>query len=332
MKLSVEDREALEVHARWRRLRRLAFLVWGFFFLVVIAGGIVRVLGAGMGCPDWPTCYGQLIPPTSESQLPLDYRERFAVQGRLAEPFDAFKTWAEYLNRLISVIAGIVVLILLGYSWMFFRSYRRVLLYATAIPVALVLEALLGWRVVATFLAEQTITFHMIFTLVLTVLAFMVAAQTYPVRARPLSGEWRAYWRLGWAAWGLLLVQIIMGANLRGLIRLMGPEATLETGLFYVHRSFSWIVLGLWAYFYWRVYMEPVRLPLARQWATLTTLMLLGQILAGAVMSYFSFTGFWKVLHLLLGLLGANTAYGALYFYRYAEYAHSSGTPAVRMA
>lgn len=87
----------------WRRLlrlRRLSFLVWGLFFLVVLAGGTVRVLEAGMGCPDWPTCYGLLIPPTSEAQLPPDYRERFAVAGRLADPFDPLKTWAEYLNRL----------------------------------------------------------------------------------------------------------------------------------------------------------------------------------------------------------------------------------------
>lgn len=317
---------------RRRRLRHLAFLVWGLFFLVVLAGGTVRVLDAGMGCPDWPTCYGLLIPPTSESQLPPDYRERFAVAGRLAEPFDPLKTWAEYINRLISVVAGLAVLALVGYAWMHFRAHRRLLLYASVIPVALVAEALLGWQVVATYLAQHLVTAHMIFTLVLTILAFMVAAQGYPLRERELRGEWRTYWRLGWLAWILLGVQVLMGATLRAWVKELGAEKALESILFYTHRSFSWIVLGLWAYFQWRVYMEPVRLGLARRWAVVTTVLLVAQVFGGAVMSYFSFTGFWKVLHLLLGLLSMNAAYAALYFYRNAEYDQFSGGFSFRVA
>jgi len=314
------------------RLRHLAFLVWGLFFLVVVAGGTVRVLDAGMGCPDWPTCYGLLIPPTSEAQLPPDYRVRFAVGGHLAEPFDPLKTWAEYLNRLLSVVAGLAVLVLVGYAWFRFRHQTRILLYATAIPIALVVEALLGWRVVATYLAQHLVTAHMLFTLVLTLLAFMVVAQTYPVRERGLYGERLWYWRLGWGAWTLLAAQVLMGATLRGWVKELGVETVLESVLFYVHRSFSWVVLGIWAYFHWRVYMDPVRLRLARRWAILTSVLLVGQVFVGAIMSYFSFTGLWKVLHLLIGLLSMNTAFAALYFYRYSEYAHVSGSVSVRMA
>ncbi len=317
---------------RWRRLRRLAFLVWGLFFLVVLAGGIVRVLDAGMGCPDWPTCYGLLIPPTSEDQLPPDYRVRFAVAGRLAEPFDPLKTWAEYLNRLVSVVAGLAVLVLVGYVWLRFRSHKRLLWYVSAIPLALVVEALLGWQVVATYLAQHLVTVHMIFTLVLTILTFMVAAQTYPLRRRVLKGEWHLYWWLGWLGWFLLGVQVLMGATLRSWVKEFGTESALESVLFYIHRSFSWLVLGIWAYFHWRVYREPVRLGLARRWALVTTLILVIQILVGAVMSYISFTGFWKVTHLFLGLLSMNTAYASLYFYRNAEYDPVAGGFSVRVA
>lgn len=319
----------------WRRLlrlRRLSFLVWGLFFLVVVAGGTVRVLDAGMGCPDWPTCYGLLIPPTSEAQLPPDYLVRFAVAGRPAEPFDPVKTWAEYINRLLSVVAGLGVLALLGYVWFRFRYQRRILLYATAIPVALVAEALLGWRVVATYLAQHLVTAHMLFTLALTLLTFMVAAQTYLVRERDLCGERLWYWRLGWISWVLLAVQVFMGATLRAWVKELGAEAALESVLFYIHRSFSWVVLGGWAYFHWRVYMDPVRLGLARRWAILTTALLVGQVFVGAIMSYFAFVGVLKVLHLLMGLLSMNTAFAALYFYRYSEYAHVSGSVSVRMA
>jgi cytochrome c oxidase assembly protein subunit 15 len=318
--------------AQMRRLRRLAFFVWGLFFLVVVAGGTVRVLEAGMGCPDWPTCYGLLIPPTSEAQLPPDYRVRFAVAGRLAEPFDPLKTWAEYINRLLSVVAGLGVLALVGYVWLRFRRYKRLLLYATAIPAALVAEALLGWQVVATYLAQHLVTLHMVFTLVLTILAFMVAAQTYALRGRELRGDSLWYWRLGWLGWVLLGVQVLLGATLRSWVRDLGVETALESVLFYVHRSFSWVVVGFWAYFHWRVYMEPVRLRFARRWAMVTTVLIVTQVFVGAIMSYFSFSGFWKVSHLLLGLLSMNTAYAALYFYKYSEYVHASGSYVFRVA
>lgn len=322
--------EAEQLERRWHTLRLLAYLVFGAFFLVVLAGATVRVLGAGMGCPDWPTCYGQLIPPFSESQLPADYRIRYAVAGRLAEPFDPFKTWAEYLNRLVSVVAGLAVVVLVGYAWRYFRAYPRVLVYATLIPIALVLEALMGWRVVSTYLAEQVITVHMLLTLVLTLLAFFVAAQTYRLRAQPLEKSWRVYRVLGWVAWGFLLLQIVLGAGLRSKISQLGVSQGLETIFFYLHRSFSWVVLGVWAYFHWRLYREPTRLPLARRASSLTTVLLFLQILAGAVMSYFSFTGFWQVSHLFIALLSANTAFMALYFQKYNSYDAFAGSYHIR--
>lgn len=300
--------------------RRIAVGVLALFFLVIIAGTTVRAVGAGMGCPDWPKCYGQLIPPIHESQLPPDYRERYAVAGRLAEPFDAFKTWVEYINRLVSVVAGLAVLVLVGYGWLRLRAYPKILLYTGAVPVLLLAQAILGWRVVASYLAEHMVTLHMLFSVLLTLAVFLAWAQTFQLRERSLAGEWRLYALLGWGSWGLLLVQVLLGASLRAAITQYGLEAGLEKMVFYVHRSFSWLVLFGWAYFQWRVYREPVRQPLARRWALWTLLALITQVLSGAFMAYVRFTPPLQVLHLTAALFAVNAGFMTLYFFRNTAY------------
>ncbi|RMF52709.1 MAG: hypothetical protein D6750_01935 [Bacteroidetes bacterium] len=311
-----------EVHLR--RLRRIAGGVAMLFFLVIVAGVTVRVLGAGMGCPDWPTCYGQLIPPLRESELPPDYRQRYAVAGRLAEPFDPVKTWAEYLNRLISVVAGLGVVLLVGYTWLFLRGDRRLLLYVSLLPVLLLTQALLGWRVVATYLAEHLITAHMLFSVLLTGLVLWIWARTFVLRERPLEGEWRWYRWLGIGSWFLLLMQVLLGAGLRAVISQKGVEQGLETVLFFVHRSFSWFVLAGWAYFHWRVYREPTRQPLARRWAIWTTLALLVQVGTGAGMAYLAFSPVLQVVHLVSALFALNAGFLCLYFLRNTAYGRSN--------
>lgn len=305
------------------RLRWIAGMVFVLFFLIIVAGVTVRVLGAGMGCPDWPTCYGQLIPPLHESQLPADYRERYAVAGRLAEPFDPLKTWAEYLNRLVSVVAGLGVVVMVGYTWLFLRKERHLLVYVSLVPVLLLVQALLGWRVVATYLAEHLITVHMLFSVLLTGLVLLIWAHTFALRERPLQGEWRWYGWLGVVSWFLLLGQVLLGAGLRAAISQKGVEQGLDTVLFYVHRSFSWLVLAGWAYFHWRLYREPVRQPLARRWAIWTTLALLFQIVTGAGMAYVAFLPILQVVHLVSALFALNAGFICLYFLRNTVYGRS---------
>ena len=72
--------------------------------------------------------------------------------------------------------------------------------------------------------------------------------------------------------------------------------------------------------------------PFCAALAMVTTVLIVTQVFVGAIMSYFSFSGFWKVLHLVLGLLSMNTAYAALYFYKHSEYVHASGSYVFRVA
>src|SRR5579862_1277100 len=90
-------------------------------FVVILAGAIVRSTGSGMGCPDWPKCFGTYIPPTEESQLPADYKEKYRVKGHPAE-FNVYKTWTEYANRLVGALAGVFVFIQCIYAIRFLKT------------------------------------------------------------------------------------------------------------------------------------------------------------------------------------------------------------------
>jgi cytochrome c oxidase assembly protein subunit 15 len=82
-------------------------------FLVIIAGGVVRTTQSGMGCPDWPKCFGSWIPPTDASQLPPDF-EKYLRRQDIDHHFNALHTWIEYINRLCGALLGVFALIQFG--------------------------------------------------------------------------------------------------------------------------------------------------------------------------------------------------------------------------
>jgi len=132
------------------RFQKINLITIILLFVLILAGGVVRSTGSGMGCPDWPKCFGRYIPPANSSDLPKNYKQKY-VDGRLAknqkfaktldvfgftelarrirgdksilvpEEFNAAKTWTEYINRLLGAASGFFLLLT---AWLSF-SYRN---------------------------------------------------------------------------------------------------------------------------------------------------------------------------------------------------------------
>ena len=202
------------------RLRFVSLATVITIYMLILVGGIVRATGSGMGCPDWPTCFGSWIPPTSESQLPADYQTIYAERGYADTTFNLRKTWTEYLNRLLGVFTGLWIIATMVCA-LPFRRYDTRLVYAAVAGVLLVVfQGWLGSRVVASNLAPGMITLHMLLAQVIVcilIYTFLRANRQKLVAAsrQPLSTLAE---RILWACIALTLVQMLLGTQVREAI------------------------------------------------------------------------------------------------------------------
>src|SRR6266540_1119779 len=136
------------------RYRALVYVTLALSFLVVVWGGVVRVSGSGLGCPDWPLCHGQWLPG-------LDTETRI-----------------EWFHRFLGVAGGLSLAALVGVTIASYRHHRRALALAIAAGVIYVLQAVLGGIIVLLELPHTWVTAHLanaeILLAVLTTLAVAV--------------------------------------------------------------------------------------------------------------------------------------------------------------
>ena len=189
----------LPVSPSVRRFRFVGILTVVAVYLLILVGGVVRSTGSGMGCPDWPKCFGQWIPPTEASQLPPDYKEIYTAQrvaknqklaltlqrlgfaqvagSIFAHPtqyietdFNATKTWIEYLNRLLGALIGVFVFLTVAFALPYWRRDRAVFWLALASFLLTGVQGYLGSLVVSTNLLPVMVTVHMALALVIVAL------------------------------------------------------------------------------------------------------------------------------------------------------------------
>lgn len=219
-------------------------------YIVIIAGGIVRATGSGMGCPDWPKCFGQWIPPISVSELPSNYQEIYAHRGYAEVEFNAIKTWIEYVNRLIGVLVGFSIFLFLIYSISLFTVDKLIFFMSLIAFILVGFQGWLGSVVVATVLSEWMITIHMLVALLIVLLVIFIMGYA-EVKLNTFGKDIFNVQKV--APIGitvsliiLLLLQIIMGTQVRENVdaiakfesnKQLWPD--LLNFWFYIHRSTS---------------------------------------------------------------------------------------------
>jgi heme a synthase len=297
------------------------------YFLIAV-GGIVRATGSGMGCPDWPKCFGQWTPPTSVEQLPENYKESYAALREkknqkfikylkafgmnetanqiaadktilVEADFNAVKTWIEYLNRLVGVIIGLLIVALFWRSLKLRKSQPVIFWLSLATLIGVIFQGWFGSIVVSTNLTTWTITVHMFIALLivglLVYLLFVSDGNQNSIIA-PNGTNWILV-----ACSLILLVQIFLGTQVREAIDRISslPRNSWISSLgaeFIVHRTFSWLVVALHYFLIARLYKTTG----AKALTSALMALILCSFLTGAAMAYFSVTAFLQPIHLLL--------------------------------
>ncbi len=296
-------------------------------YILILVGGIVRSTGSGMGCPDWPKCFGSWVPPTSINELPKDYKEvyssyrakkniKFArylsafgfnetAQKLLNDKsilreanFNPIKTWIEYVNRMIGAVIGILIFSVFIFSLQYWKSQRALSVVACLTLLLVGFQGWLGSFVVSTNLTSWTVTVHMFLALLI------VAMLLYLIYKSGEGSALHAPFIFWWvcACMTALLVQILLGTQVRGGIDALSDSIPRKNwimnlgGEFIAHRSFSWVVLIL----HLGLIMKLPKTEGAKVFPLMLILLILGTILTGVGMAYFSVLPFLQPVHLLL--------------------------------
>ena len=325
-----------------KRFIRFNWIVLILIYLVVIAGSFVRITGSGMGCPDWPKCFGAWVPPTNAEELPENYREAYLDKRTKKvekftkilnaigmeetsdvlknnpsvykeEPFNVQKTWIEYVNRLFGFLAGNAMLLV--FFWILLVYRKSKLLWVSTINLVLMaFQAWFGSIVVATNLVPWTITIHMFMALLIIGIQiyFTVAASGKQLVFQKFSvPKWML--ALLWVVFVIIFYQMFLGTQVREAIDLLikkgiGKEFWTEgVGLpFYIHRSFSWLVLVLLFIIFW-FNEKGQRFGAIR----LSFLVLAMELFSGVLLAYVEMPGLVRTIHLLF----ASVLFGVLFWF-----------------
>lgn len=301
--------------------RRLGTLTIFAVYFVILVGGIVRASGSGMGCPDWPTCFGQWVPPTDESQLPSNYHQIYAERGYENTQFNPVKTWTEYGNRLVGVTIGFLILLTAWSSRIYLKTDKTIFYLATSVFFLIGFQGWLGSTVVASNLKPLMITLHMLLALFIVALLIYTIARSQReaiarIDIRALPNKFKTVLI---AAMIMTLLQVAMGTQVREAVDFIAHNhAYIERQywhddfplIFYIHRSFSSIILFTNLWLTWKIVRYVDKKSLLRTIGLSLAALVITAIIAGISLDRLGMPPVAQPIHLLM----ANLIFGVQFF------------------
>lgn len=312
---------------------KIAKITLVLIYLVIIAGAVVRMTGSGMGCPDWPKCFGYYIPPTEQSQLEFkpnhEYNKGVVIirnetlvvaksNFKSSENYDDTNwqpytkhdyaifnpthTWVEYINRLSGALAGLATLVLAIASIRFWKKKKIIPLLSFLVVFGMGFQAWLGKTVVDSNLSPLKITIHMVMALVIVAIMLIII---YKSKSEFKSFNYNStFKKVMIFALVLTLIQVVLGTQVRQYVdeqvKAIGyvKSAWLESPelSFYIHRTLSILVVLTTG---WLVYLNR-NLQLGYKKINAILILIFLEILTGLLMYYFDFPFSTQSLHLVI--------------------------------
>jgi len=338
-----------------KRFRNIGVLTIASVYFLILVGGIVRSTGSGMGCPDWPKCFGSWIPPTTVNQLPADYLQVYrdkriqknqklagylnnlgfeeVAQQLLQHPtayieteFNAQKTWIEYVNRLVGVLIGLFIILTLLYSFAYYRKDKAVVYLSIFSLLLVIFQGWLGSLVVSTNLLPVMVTIHMALALLMVgILIYAIARSQVVVLQERLFFFSRSIYFLLWLVVLFTFGQTLLGTQVREMIdqiafnfNYLNREkwiSQLDLS-FYIHRSFSSIVLLLNLYLAYSLFR--LKDGLINKLLLVLVALLFLEIVIGVLMVQMAIPAILQPLHLVTATLIFGVQFFILIIYQYA--------------
>lgn len=295
--------------------RIFSYLSTCLTYFLIFVGGMVRVSGAGMGCPDWPKCFDRWIPPTDISQLP-DHID--------PAKFNIVLAWIEYCNRLFGALVGLTITITLVLAY---KYYSHIPVIKWSLTIAFILTLIEGWIgavLVHTILNPVTITLHLLLALIIVMLLLYAAQESYYIENPYAEKNSKYPLNINWAFIVLgasLFIEIIIGTEVRGGLQMLRKENPLLDSNFllymlgpfkYMHTILGIVILFL-SIFLWVKLVKQSDSPseVVKQSSSLILVLIFLQIVSGEVLVFIKVKPIIQLFHLwfaaiIMGLISVQ--------------------------